>query len=301
MEKQPIFLLESFDYLARVSFDRVSLAIFFLAKVSFTRFSLDRVSLDGICFSCWSNPRDKKSSLSMRLFFILQSKYNFVKSLQFFASFLFLLRHLRYCLTCSLQTPVKSSGNDPLSGGTAFENCCQLLPIDIFKANGLEWEKCFLLDFEKNKMLDDIDSFEQEFLEKGRTEGFRIGQIQALKDAFQLGLKNGFGISKEVAFMRQSSINMILKSERKLKPEKSDDQENDAGKSFPASKRLEKLLSEIIALADSFPLKNVIDQNLEVLIRTLRQKFKIAQALYRSFHKDEIYAESVSANSSLSF
>lgn len=168
-------------------------------------------------------------------------------------------------MTCSLHTPVKSRGKDPLSGGTEFENCCQLLPIDI-----LERVVC------KKTMFDEMASFEEEEQEKGRKDGFKRGQTQALKDAALFGAKTGFAIAKEVAFCTHYSAAMkraVL--EKNLSADGGDNK-------FSGRERLLKLLSELQELTASFTMTNNLDQNLEQLLKSMRQKFKLAKALYNS-------------------
>ena len=167
-------------------------------------------------------------------------------------------------------------------------------------------------------MFDEIEAFEKEFYEKGRKEGIRKGQINSMKESFELGLRNGFSVGIEVAKMRQWAVDMKFFMESVEIVKSVDCLENGSGKDidgprekdidgprekeFGARVRLEKQLLEIIEKANSFPLENDLDQNLEVLIRILRQKFKIAQALYRSIYRQEIEeTESMAANSILSF
>lgn len=126
-------------------------------------------------------------------------------------------------------------------------------------------------------MFDEILSIEDENQEKGRLDGFKNGQIQALKDACQFGMRNGFAISKEVAYAKQYST--LLQQRLQRGPS---NESTPIKSPFVGRERLEKLLSEIFELAESFSLLNNMDQNLEHLVKSIRQKLKLAQALYNS-------------------
>lgn len=118
---------------------------------------------------------------------------------------------------------------------------------------------------------------EDEQQEKGRLEGYKNGQIQALKDACQFGMRNGFAVAKEIAYAKNYSL--LLQQRLQLKG--MEDHPSRTSE-FAGRERLDKLLVEIIALAETFSLQNNLDQNLEHLLKSTRQKFKLTQALYNS-------------------
>ena len=126
-------------------------------------------------------------------------------------------------------------------------------------------------------MFDDILSIEDEQQEKGRLEGFKNGQMQALKDACEFGMRNGFAVAKEIAYAKTYSLLL----QQRLQLERTEDHPSSTSV-FAGRERLDKLLVEIIALAGTFSLQNNLDQNLEHLLKSTRQKFKLAQALYNS-------------------
>lgn len=120
-------------------------------------------------------------------------------------------------------------------------------------------------------MFDAILKIEEEELERGRKDGFRKGQLQSLKDAAQFGVKIGFAVSKEVAFCKHTCLAL----QKKLSEE--DNESKLAGRD-----RLKKLLEELSVLTGSFSMTNNLDQDLEKMLASMRQKFKLAKALYNS-------------------